>query len=159
MNTQPIKNDGISPWPWKVLRLGLFMLAITSGCSAPTRMTHLRDTLRDFSQQVRWGMMGRASQFVDVKARSQWLAERMGALQSIRVTDVQLAGIDSAGPRARKARVFFTITYYGLTTNTVKRSVWEQNWEHRDKIGWLLMDEKPAELPKVEPTPTKGAWP
>ena len=139
--------------------LAICTVCITMGCNAPTRMTHLQDTLRDFSQQVRWGMMGQASQFVDVKKRDAWLAERMGAMQSIRVTDVQLAGIDSAGPRSTKARVFFTITYYGLTDNTVRRSVWEQKWEHREKIGWMLMDEQPAKVKKTAPIPVKGAWP
>ena len=103
--------------------------------------------------------MGQASRFVDMEKRNAWLNERMSALQSIRVTDVQLAGIDSAGPRSREASVFFTITYYGLTDNTVRRAVWEQKWQHREKLGWMLIEEQPAKLKKVAPAEGKAAWP
>ena len=145
-------------WRWQLFAAILVCLS-QSSCNAPTRMTHLKDTLRDFSKEVRWGMIAQAARHVSAEKREAWLQERMGAMQSIRLTDVQIGGVSSDGPRATTAKVYMKITWYRLTDNTVHQSVWEQNWVHKKKHGWLLEDESPAKLKKVPVNPSPSSWP
>ena len=132
-------------------------LMIAVGCQTPNRMTHLKDSLNAFSRQIKWGQLPRAAAFVESKKRAAWLEERLGAMQSVKMIDVQVSRVSSKGPRATTAKVLLSLTWHGRDM-VQKRSIWEQTWEHKKKRGWRLISEEPAVLkPKV---PVKrSAWP
>ena len=141
----------------------LFALAILClpvcivACQTPNRMTHLRESLKSFSRQIKWGQLPRAAAFVAPKKRAAWLEERMGALQSIKMIDVQVSRVSSKGPRATKATVLLSMSWHGRDM-VQKQSLWEQTWEHKKKLGWRLVKEKPAIIKRPAPV-KRGAWP
>ena len=89
--------------------------------------------------------------------RVAWLEERMGALQSIKMIDVQVSRVSSKGPRSTKATVLLSMSWHGRDM-VQKQSLWEQTWEHKKKLGWRLVKEKPAIIKRPAPV-KRGAWP
>ena len=145
----------------------LALLGSIQGCGTPNRMTHLKDTLRTFNQQVRWGMWPAASAHVGTKMREMWLASRLSGAAGLKISDVKLVRVTSDGPRATKAEVFVSLTWYRVDDMTVQSATWKQNWEH-SRAGWSLVgEERLASNPNaVKPAqkdgkPTQGPvnWP
>ena len=120
--------------------LSLVGLMGLSGCSTPSRMTHLRDQVREFGQQLRWNMLAGAAAFVVPSERQAWLDGRLRTLPGIRMTNVAIIRILSDGPQATKAQVFVGYTWYRMSDMKVMSSQWLQNWNHSED-GWLLIDE------------------
>ncbi len=125
-------------------------------CSTPNRMTHLRDTLRTFNQQVRWGMWPAASSHVSQENREKWLAQRIANAQNLKLSDVRLVQVVSDGPRATKAKVMVSITWYRTSDMRVQRANWLQTWNH-SRLGWRLVDEEKQRPLKPEPKPMPAA--
>ena len=137
----------------------LLIASMLSGCGAtPNRMTHLKDSLRSFNQQVRWGRWGGAATLVVPEIREEWMAERIQGGQGIKITDVSILGVESDGPRATEAKVMIGIAYYRESDMTLNRSIWKQEWTHT-RSGWQLKsEEKHEKAAPQEPLP-KPAWP
>ena len=136
-----------------------------TACSTPNRMTHLRDTLRTFNQQIRWGMWPAASAHVSDEKREKWLTRRIANAQNLKLSDVRLVRVVSDGPRATKAKVMISITWYRSSDMKVQSANWLQTWHH-SRIGWRLVDEEKQIAAKPAPSkpPSDGAekavnWP
>ena len=136
--------------------IGAFLI---QGCGAtPNRMTHLRDSLRTFNQQVRWGRWGGAATLVVPEIRDSWMSERMRGGKGIKITDVKLLGVESDGPRATEAKVLIGIAYYRESDMTVSRSIWKQEWTHT-RDGWQLKSEERHVDEAPEETLPEPSWP
>ena len=129
------------------------------GCATQNRLTHLRDTLRSFNQQVRWGLWPGAARHVDQKMRRDWLESRLAAAQGLKMTDVRLVNVSSDGPRSREAKAVVTLTWYRTADMKVYQSHWLQTWEHT-RNGWRLMkeDRQLKESVPIKKKP-KADWP
>mgnify|MGYP006151331193 CR=1 FL=1 len=153
-------SERCGPYLLSALCVILCSSLMTIGCSAPNRMTHLRDTVRVFNQQIRWGQWPSAASHVDMKARSEWLATRLAAAQNLKMSDVRLVRVSSDGPRSTEATVIVTLSWYRISDMKVKNSHWVQTWSHTGH-GWKLTKEKrQIAAPKPPPKDTKKPhWP
>jgi len=121
-------------------------------------MTHLRDSIRSFNQQIRWGRWGGAATLVLEENREAWMAERIQGGRGIKVTEVSVLGVESDGPRATDAKVMIGIAYYRESDMTLNRSVWMQKWTHT-RNGWQLKSEKKHVRETPQESVEKPAWP
>ena len=151
----------------KIMRITVICLSLLGvlACSTPNRMTHLRDTLRTFNQQVRWGMWPAASSHVSKEKREKWLTQRIANAQNLKLSDVRLVQVVSDGPRATKAKVMISITWYRTSDMRVQQANWLQTWHH-SRMGWRLVDEEKQvpSKPNLKPSPVpdtekKVKWP
>ena len=134
---------------------GLF----ANGCATPNRMTHLKDTLRSFNQQVRWGIWASAAAHVEQKQRQAWLENRLTAGRDLKMSDVRLVRVVSDGPLATKAQVIVTLTWYRISDMKLQSSHWMQTWKHTQR-GWkLTKEERHAKAPLPTKKAPKTKWP
>ena len=124
------------------------------GCGGG-RKADLGDTLRDFNQQVRWGSWMAAARHVDAKSRSGWLRARVVAAASLRVTDVQLLGVQPQSEDT--AIVLVGVSWYRVTDPTLRQRIWQQTWRYDDEV-WLLAEEVVVQQ-QTEPQKPAAAWP
>ena len=138
----------------------MILVSLTSlACSSQNRMTHLRDTLRTFHQQVRWSNWPRAASHVELKTRKDWLEARIASAQNLKMSEIRLVRVTSDGPRATEAKVIVSLTWYRTADMRVKTSHWLQTWAHTPH-GWkLASEERQAAEPPPELKPTKPSWP
>ncbi|MGC6417926.1 MAG: hypothetical protein ACON3Z_12460 [Bradymonadia bacterium] len=123
------------------IAVAIALLMSLAGCGTPNRMTHLKDTLRTFNQQVRWGMWPAASAHVGPKMREMWLASRLSNAAGLKISDVKLVRVTSDGPRATQAEVLVSLTWYRVDDMTLQAATWKQDWEH-SRAGWSLVGEE-----------------
>ncbi len=131
--------------------LSLLLLVACGG----GRKADLGDTLRDFNQQVRWGSWMAAARHVDAKSRSGWLRARVVAAASLRVTDVQLLGVQPQSEDT--AIVLVGVSWYRVTDPTLRQRIWQQTWRYDDEV-WLLAEEVVVQQ-QTEPQKPAAAWP
>ena len=140
----------------------LFLISfslMSLACSSQNRMTHLKDTLRNFNQQVRWNNWPRAASHVDADARKQWLEARIANAQNLKMSEVRLVRVTSDGPRATEAKVMVSLTWYRTADMKVKTSYWLQTWSHTPH-GWrLAKEERQAAEPPPSQKQIKSSWP
>jgi len=138
----------------------LVAILLSIGCSTPNRMTHLRDTVRIFNQQVRWGQWPGAATHVELEKRAEWLNARLAAAQNLKMSDVRLVRLSSDGPRATEATVIVTLSWYRVADMRVKQSHWLQTWAHTPH-GWKLSKEERQVAAPIDPPKNveKAHWP
>ncbi len=122
--------------------VGVF-ISLLAGCATQNRMTHLRDTLRAFTQQIRWDRWPDAAQHVELKTRERWMLNRSTAARGLKIHDIEVTRIVSPGPRATTAKVMLKLTWYSKQDMTVRTASWVQNWVH-GRFGWKLKSEERA---------------
>ena len=132
----------------------LLLLGGLAGCSTQNRMTHLRDTLRTFNQQIRWERWPGAAAHVELKTREHWMLSRSGHTKGLKIHDIQVLRVLSGGPRATVARVLVKLTWYREADMTVHTTHWMQTWNH-SRHGWKLSKEERAQGEK----PKDRSWP
>ena len=140
-----------------LLGLGLGLIVFVgslAGCSTQNRMTHLRDTLRTFNQQIRWERWPGAAAHVELKTRERWMLSRSHQAQGLKIHEIQILRVLSGGPRATTARVLVKLTWYREADMTVHSTHWMQTWNH-SRHGWKLTKEERAQGEK----PGDNSWP
>ena len=130
------------------------LLVVACGGS---RKADLGETLRDYNQQVRWGSWMGAARHIDAKKRSDWLRARVAAADSLRVTDIQVLGVQPQSEDT--AIVLVGVSWYRVTDPTLRHRIWQQTWRYHEDEVWLLAEEVVAQQ-KAEPQkPAAATWP
>ena len=129
--------------PIRSISMMLLALTFTCSCSGQNKLTHLRDTVRSFHQQIRWERWNSASVYVDKDQRESWYESRRDLKSRLKVHDMQVTRSVSAGPQATTAQLSIRVDWYRLRDMTLHTTNWVQEWEH-GQDGWKLKSEKRA---------------
>ena len=121
--------------------LGLLALLATSlGCAALSdplgREGALEDAQLRYTQHVRWGNLGAASEFVDPSLRAGFM-DHAPAFESIRITEYEIGRIDYAEDGA-SATVRVTYRAYSLASALEQRIEEEQRWVRPEGNTWWV---------------------
>jgi hypothetical protein len=128
--------------------------SLVAGCATQNRMTHLRDTLRAFTQQIRWDRWPDAAQHVEHSTRERWMLNRSTAAKGLKIHEIQVLRVVSEGPRSTAAKVILRLTWYAQQDMKVRTADWVQTWQH-GRAGWKLKSEERADGKSGKP----GSWP
>ena len=91
------------------------------------------DTQRQYTQAIRWGVIEKATAFVDPSLRESFLAQQP-AFDNLRITDFSIGEVDYRGDTAQ-----VTVSYetYSLDSPVERKIREEQSW-HREGGRWLV---------------------
>ena len=139
----------------RVLAL-LASLGAGLGCAALAdplgRGSALEDAQLRYTQQVRWGNLDAASEFVDPALREEFLSQAP-AFEAVRITDYEIGRIDW-GEHRDSATVRVTYRAYSLASLQEKRIDEEQHWVRPGSGNtWFV---KPELAGLLEPFPGIG---
>jgi len=131
------------------------ILAVGLGCAALAdpmgRGGALEDAQLRYTQQVRWGNLDAASEFVDPALREEFLSQA-AAFEGIRITDYEIGRIDW-GDGHDSATVRVTYRAYSVASLQEKRIDEEQHWVRPGGNTWFV---KPELAGLFEPFPGVG---
>jgi hypothetical protein len=110
-----------------------------SACSAlPTSGTRLTEAAYDVSTGMRFGRTDMVMERVKADARADFMKRHASWGQSVRIVEVELAGMDFRGKD--EADVFMLVSWQKADESTMRATRISQRW--KDDRGWLVLGEK-----------------
>ena len=130
----------------------VLLLLLVSGCAGKKspkvherHKEELTDAARSYNEDLRWGHVEKAIEYVPSQDRKAFLAAHDGVEGEVRITDVRIGAVDF--PRgATEATVTVTRSFYRTNELQERTETLLQNWQLRDG-RWLIVAEPPP-LPK-----------
>ncbi len=116
----------------------------------------LKTTVRDFNLHVRWQKWRGAAAYVHPDLRGQWLAGHVAAAQQVRITDVQVLGVQPTED-GDAATVIVGVSWYRIPSTQIQQRAWQQEWRYEGR-EWKLVKERIPDPPKAPP-PNLPEWP
>jgi hypothetical protein len=111
-------------------------------CPAPaTALARAQETAQEFNLNTRFGRNEIAIDSVATSARDTFLAQHHGWGTSVRLADVEVAGMHSTGERT--VDVIVRATWYRPEEQELRTTMLKQSW--RDQNGWQLITERRTE--------------
>lgn len=139
---------------WKrILLPSIFFCAALQGCGGNNQES-LWKRQNAFNQSIRWGIFDRASAFVTLKNRAEWLSAHQAASRSLKITEMQMSQIDYTEGEP-DAYITMCMSFYREPQMTLQNSCWRQHWHKEDRI-WFFESEEPATIAQPTVTPS---WP
>ena len=139
-----------------ILALGLPTLP---ACGPSAATANFKDTVRSYTQQLRWGRLEGASLFIDAKKRAEWLTARRAQTRGLKITDMQIIRVRRGGRMGDEAMVDLRVAWYRQDTMTVQQADWRLNWKMTEG-HWQIIDEVRIAEPQSEAAPKRtGVWP
>ena len=135
-----------------ILLVPALLLLLLSGCAGKKSVKvherhkeELTDAARSYNEDLRWGHVEKAIEYVASHDRKAFLAAHEGNEGDVRITDVRVGVVDF--PRgATEATVTVTRSFYRTNELQERTETLLQNWQLRDG-RWLIVTE-PATPPK-----------
>jgi len=115
------------------------------------RGSALEEAQLQYTQQVRWGNLDAASEFVDPALREEFLRQAP-AFEAIRITEYDIGRIDYGNDR-ESATVRVTYRAYSLASLQEQRIEEQQHWVRPGGNTWFV---KPELAGLLEPFPGVG---
>jgi hypothetical protein len=113
-----------------------------SGCPAPpTALARAQQAAQEFNQDVRFGRSELVIERVAAAARDDFAAHHRAWGTSVRLADVELAGMRALGDR--DLYVMVRVAWYRPEEEELRTTTLQQSW--RDADGWKLIAEKRLE--------------
>ncbi|MEJ7733748.1 MAG: hypothetical protein WKG00_31705 [Polyangiaceae bacterium] len=110
-----------------------------SACSAlPTSGSRLTEAAYDVSTGMRFGRTDMVMERVKVDARADFMKRHAAWGQSVRIVEVELAGMDFRGKD--EADVFMLVSWQKADESTMRATRISQRW--KDDRGWSVLGEK-----------------
>ena len=121
-------------WLFSSVALGAIV-----GCGvAPTTMGKLQEASQELNQNARFGRMELAIEQVSAKRRDEWVRQHKGWGSSVRIADVETAGIRLTGEF--EARVSVKIAWFRPEEQDLRVTTLAQTWKDVSG-GWQLVSE------------------
>jgi hypothetical protein len=118
----------------------LGLLLVLGGCLAPPPASQrATDAARELNLAARFGRMDLAVGRTAPGARQQFISRRTEWGRSLRVVDVELAGL--AMDEASKAVVYVDVAWVRNNEDELRSTRLAQTWQDQDH-GWLLVREQ-----------------
>jgi len=125
---------------WRALAAAAGLLAAFGCISDPMgREDALAKAQLRYTQQVRWGNLEAASEYVDPEVRKAFLGQAK-AFEAIRITEYDIGRIDYGDDR-RSATVHVTYHAYSLASVEERQIEEEQHWTRPRGNTWLVRPE------------------
>lgn len=126
---------------WRALAAAGLLVGL--GCAAFTDPMGREDALANaqlrYTQNVRWGKLDAAAEFVDPEVRDAFLAQSK-AFEAIRITEYDIGRIDFEKGR-ESAKVHVTYHAYSLASVEERRIDEEQHWTRPSGNKWVVRPE------------------
>jgi hypothetical protein len=138
-------------------------LAVTACSALPTSGSRLTEAAYDVSTGMRFGRTDMVMGRVKADARADFMKRHATWGQSVRIVEVELAGMDFRGKD--EADVFMLVSWQKADESTMRATRISQRW--KDDGGWLVLGEKRVDgdyglfgdpAPR-RPAPVSGAAP
>ncbi len=145
----------------RILMLCFLVLVVPTlpACGPSAATANFKDTVRSYTQQLRWGRLEGASLFIDSKKRAEWLAARRAQTRGLKITDMQIIRVRRGGRMGDEAMVDLRVAWYRQDTMTVQQADWRLNWKMTDG-NWQIIDEIRMAQPQEEAAQKPaGVWP
>ena len=140
------------------------LLAVCVASSAPacsglmkTESEKLRDEVRRFNENVRWGRYRAAATRLPVERRDVWIASMERAGRTFRILEYEVRPVAVQGDMAV---ILVDMVYHATHDMVIRRVRRRQVW--RDKGGWYLESEHqltPQSMPPPDVFPDFGDLP
>ena len=138
--------------------LGL-LLPLLPACGPSTATTNFRDTVRSYTQQLRWGRLEGASLFIDSKKRMEWLAARRSQSRGLKITAMDIVRVRRGGRLGDEAMVDLRVVWYRQDTMTLQQADWRVQWKMTNG-NWQIIDESRIQEDRTGPVKkTTSVWP
>jgi hypothetical protein len=122
--------------------LGPCGIALLVGCPAPpTALARAQEAAQEFNQDVRFGRNQLMMEHVARAARDNFAAQHRGWGTSVRVADMELAGLRPLGDH--ELDVIVRVAWYRPEEQELRTTTLQQRWRNLD--GWQLTEEKRLE--------------
>jgi hypothetical protein len=116
--------------------------AALAGCPAPpTALARAQQAAQEFNQDVRFGRNQLMMEHVAQAARDDFAAQHRAWGSSVRVADMELAGLKPHGDH--ELDVIVRVAWYRPEEQELRTTTLQQRW--RDLEGWQLTEEKRLE--------------
>jgi PBP1b-binding outer membrane lipoprotein LpoB len=123
----------------RILILLTFALLLAGCFTGVAPLQRVSDAVRETNSSTRFGQVEVAIRHVDASARPDFLSRRSQWGQSIRVLEIETAGITIVDEE--HATVVVDISWSSVTDSMLRVTQVHQEWENK-KLGWVLMRER-----------------
>ena len=130
----------------------LCLFSVLASCGPTASTIKFKDTVRSFTQQIRWGRLEGAALFLPPAQRTKWLTARRAQTQAIKITDMQILGVRRGGARGNEAIVDMRIAWYLKDTMTVQQADWRLVWKIVEGSWQLDKESRLSDSPVSKPT-------
>jgi len=104
----------------------------------PTPIAKARETTQEFNLDTRFGRTDSAMERVAPKARDDYAAHHRGWGSSVRIAEVEVAGLKPKGDH--DCEVYVRVEWYRPDQQELLTTTLEQTWH--DDAGWRLVEER-----------------
>lgn len=131
--------------------LGLLATALPA-CAGSylSRGEALKSSVRDFNLHVRWQKWQGAAAYVHPSFRNEWLTAHVSAAQYVRITDVQVMGVQPSED-GDTATVIVGVGWYRIPSTQIQQRAWQQEWRYEGR-EWVLVSERIPDPPATPPS-------
>jgi len=135
------------------------LLALAACVPPQTPTQRLTDAAYDMNVATRFGRMDLAYPYVSEEAQPQFARHHAGWGSTLRVLDLDLAGIRSMGPDAMA--VDLVVTWHPVNEMTIRQTQITQHWK-LERDDWHMVEEQrvggdPGLFPGSSPEPARQA--
>jgi hypothetical protein len=127
------------PRVYSLVPLAIALSFYGSACGVPPVSERVTDAARDLNVAARFGRMDIAAGHTADAARENFLSRRAAWGHSVRILDVELAGMEM--PDGSHAKVQVDYSWTRVSEGVVRTTRIAQDWEDTGK-GWKLVREK-----------------
>jgi len=130
-------------------------LLILPACTAPETSQHLRASVQEYNQNLRWKRFSSAASYLIPDERAGFLKRYLAAEDDLHIQSIEVRGVSPAQSNDRKgADVTVVAESYLLPSTVVRRTTILQHWE---QIGgtWRLIRSSQELAPQPPPYPNK----
>jgi hypothetical protein len=118
------------------------LVSVLAGCPAPpTALARAQQAALELNQDLRFGRNELVMDHVAPATRETFAAQHRAWGSSVRIADVELAGLQSHGEH--ELDVFVRVAWYRSEEQELRATTLQQSW--RDDDGWKLTSERRLE--------------
>jgi hypothetical protein len=126
----------------RVAIVACVLAALLIGCPGPaTGMARAQEAVQELNSATRYGRSEIAMEHVATKARDEFTARHRAWGSSVRIADLEVAGVRPKGER--DAEAFVHVSWYRPEEQDLRTTTIKQGW--RDEGGWRLVSEDRVE--------------